>query len=212
MKKENGNVVIVKISVILNLIQDLQRLSLTSLNSMRGRCQIKFGMTPLCNDGAFTLIELLVVVLIIGILAAVALPQYQKAVYKSHYTKLKAIVKSIADAEEVYYLANGQYTADLDELDVNLPPYNQVSNKIYYYDWGNCWAVGAARIFCYTNKSNMGYSIYFKYLPEEDSDLAGKQTCNTYAPTNSIQGKICQAESGLTTYSKGDDTNNQYAW
>ncbi len=70
------------------------------------------------NKQAFTLIELLVVVLIIGILAAVALPQYQKAVLKSRITQVVAYLKAVKDAEEVYYLANGEYTADMDSLAV----------------------------------------------------------------------------------------------
>ena len=67
----------------------------------------------------FTLIELLVVVLIIGILAAVALPQYQKAVMKSRYSALMPIAKSIANGNEVYYMAKGQYATSPTELDVS---------------------------------------------------------------------------------------------
>ena len=74
----------------------------------------------------FTLIELLVVVLIIGILSAVALPQYQKVVLKSRIPALMPIVKSIVDAEEIYYLANGKYTANIEDLDVSLPGYTYV--------------------------------------------------------------------------------------
>ncbi len=73
------------------------------------------------RNSGFTLIELLVVVLIIGILAAVAVPQYQKAVEKSRATQALSLLKSLGQAQEAYYLANGTYADAFEKLDVDIP-------------------------------------------------------------------------------------------
>ncbi|MGB2579955.1 prepilin-type N-terminal cleavage/methylation domain-containing protein [Elusimicrobium simillimum] len=72
------------------------------------------------NRKGFTLIELLVVVLIIGILAAIALPQYTKAVERSRAAQLQILVKNITDAQKRYYLANSVYATSFEELDLEL--------------------------------------------------------------------------------------------
>ena len=71
--------------------------------------------------GGFTLIELLVVVLIIGILAAIAVPQYQKAVLKARASEALVQGKALFAAEKSYVLSTGAMTEDLDALDVTFP-------------------------------------------------------------------------------------------
>lgn len=71
-----------------------------------------------CNG--FTLIELLVVVLIIGILAAVAMPQYSRAVEKSRSTQALTLLQPIITAYEAYYMANGSFPTNFDQLDVDM--------------------------------------------------------------------------------------------
>ena len=73
------------------------------------------------TKNGFTLLELLVVVLIIGILAAIALPQYQKAVEKSKSAQGLALLKSVANSIQVYYMVNSTYPNKFDDLDVDIP-------------------------------------------------------------------------------------------
>ncbi|MBO4556147.1 MAG: prepilin-type N-terminal cleavage/methylation domain-containing protein [Elusimicrobiales bacterium] len=74
----------------------------------------------------FTLIELLVVVLIMGILASVAMPQYFKSVEKSRAAEGLDVMAAIASAQERHYMQKGTYAASLSELDVG------ISNLTYF--------------------------------------------------------------------------------
>ena len=127
MKNRNLKLLDIK-KVILNwagarlALQNLPRMSWTlrKNNDLSGRFRIKYGMT-LFKRHAFTLIELLVVVLIIGILAAIAVPQYQAAVLKSRFTAMLPLMRSLKNAQERYYMENGEYAVVLADLDIQLP-------------------------------------------------------------------------------------------
>ncbi len=73
------------------------------------------------KNQAFTLIELLVVVLIIGILAAIAVPQYQVAVAKTRFAEVVQLTYNIKTQQEVFYLQNGHYATNCEILNPDLP-------------------------------------------------------------------------------------------
>ena len=75
----------------------------------------------LVNNKAFTLIEMLVVVLIIGILAAIALPQYELSVEKTRASQALVALRSLKDSMEREKLARGQYPTVIEDIDITVP-------------------------------------------------------------------------------------------
>ena len=167
------------------------------------------------RNKAFTLIELLVVVLIIGILAAIALPQYQKAVIRTRYATLKNLTRSIADAEEVFYLVNNTYSVDFEELDVQMPggKLNTSTTNYYHYDWGSCGLThteDSSNVQCNNNLVNMSFQIRFKH----SKSSPGKYLCVARGSTSDTtpQAEVCKAETGRTNPSNTDKDNKYTSW
>ena len=139
---------------------------------------------PAGKNAGFTLIELLVVVLIIGILAAVALPKYQLAVDKARFTELQTVGSKLKDMIELYYLANGSYPEYWANLDINIPGckeegklYDLVCNRIRVdLNQSSFWACDSPlRNSAGDLDGNVCYIYYFE---NGTNSSAGKVQCH----------------------------------
>ncbi len=149
------------------------------------------GMTKRRARG-FTLIELLVVVLIIGILAAVAVPQYRLAVEKSRANTALLTLRQAAEAMEMYYLSNGKYPDTLAKLDIELPTVKQ-------FRWIKYSNTYIALIHESEPQLRLAYGLRGGsdpfagryscdiYVNEENKNLLGAQLCRTLCQVENLE-------------------------
>ena len=161
------------------------------------------------KKSGFTLIELLVVVLIIGLLTAVAVPQYQFVIARTNAAEAFAILQNINNATNRSYLMHGKYPDrnDWDTLDIIMPRDSvDAYGSLLYKNW--LIRLSYNNHFVGNHVESMGYTNLYISSPFPKSDK-GKYACR-YAASSSIGKKLCEAICATTDPSKFTAANNTY--
>ena len=126
----------------------------------------------------FTLIELMVVVLIIGILSAIALPQYEMAVEKSRISEAMVNTKAIVDASQRYFQANPNESTitsknQIADVDLRGGSWNSTGDvfttKLFIYELGGA----NGRVTAYRTDTGSTSGFIYKLWQQPDLDGSG---------------------------------------
>lgn len=161
------------------------------------------------NKKGFTLVEILIVVLVIGLLAAIALPQYRKSVVKSRLSTMKNLIRKASDGAELFYMSNHSYPAKWEDFHISLPTPLEENSNTYTFKGFYCqfFTTGGERIICTHHSTGIGYQRRFIHTKNNN---AGKAICVSY---NSIADNVCKVETGKEKpFYTATDGSNQKSW
>ena len=146
------------------------------------------------NKRAFTLIELLVVVLIIGILAAIAVPQYKKAVMKSRLTEAIVQLRAMQDNIDIYLLSHGFPQTGEGSIDINaynsvdVEAHNSAAERESHTNWS--YSEGCSdRGYCLAMISPLQGG--FNLAVCKGAGAVNNTPCGDAHPTDTQWGKAC---------------------
>ena len=131
----------------------------------------------------FTLVELIIVVIIIGILAAIAVPQYSKTMERSRIAEASAVLGALRGAQLRYKLENTNYATDYTRLDIDLPNYDSSAGspngKFFTYNVANAAEGITATTIATAQRKSSEYGQYILNINDQGrlycagSDCAG---------------------------------------
>lgn len=140
----------------------------------------------------FTLMEITAVVLILGILAAIALPQYQRVLESSRVSEAITMLGNISTAEKMYLMQMGQFTPNFSELMLQIPitprsgDDSYASGTYFDYDISNCTGYACDVMALRSKEGSYPYEIHLTGV--SSANTPGQRTCHS---TDNFGIKIC---------------------
>lgn len=162
------------------------------------------------NKKAFTLIELVAIVLIIGILSAIGLPQYQRALEKSRSSEAIVMIGNIVTAQEMQLLQNGSFTPNFSDLMLDMPlettsqasygqdgQTSQGASQFFEYDISGC-EYGECTISAFRKKDDGQYLYEIRLTGMDTTGNKGQRSCHS---SDNFGRKICSLLCGADSLS-----------